>query len=330
MSSRWLLCMVLAACGGTAPTATDPVPVAPDAAGAVVATVDAGADATPPSAQEASQTDLAIPEPVCPQAPDGMACVPGATFERGRTDDDHACDQDHQPEDRKSAATPAARVRVDSFFMDLTEVTVEAYTACVRAGRCPNSGPVYADYRAPRQPITGVPWFDARDFCAWQGKRLPTEAEWELAARGPDAEVYPWGDAPADCDRAVVMDARGRSCGEIKRRGKNPEKGRVLEVGSRPAGRYGLFDMMGNAEEWVADWWTPSWDACGEACLNDNPKGPCEGADACPGHEFKSVRGGSWYWPAEHATGYHRRRHHPNNTPFHHFGFRCAKSLNPE
>lgn len=258
-----------------------------------------------------------------------MACVPGATFRRGIDDDPHACDQDHQPADRRSASVPSAEVSVDTFYMDLTEVTVEAYTACVAAGKCPDSGPVYADFRGPRQPITGVPWYDANAYCVWAGKRLPTEAEWELAARGPDAETFPWGNAPIDCDRAVIMDDRGRSCGEIKRRGKNPEKGRVLDVGSRPAGRYGLFDMAGNAEEWVADWWTPTYADCGDACLGHNPKGPCDGAEPCPGMTFRAVRGGSWYWPGDHATGYHRRRHIPTNKPFHHFGFRCAKSLTP-
>ncbi len=266
----------------------------------------------------------------CPAEVEGMSCVPGAEFTRGLDDDPHACVQDDQPADRRSASAPSARIYVDTFLMDKTEVTVEAYGKCVTAGKCPNSGPVYADYRAPKQPITGNPWYDAVTFCEFVGKRLPTEAEWELAARGPESEIYPWGNEPAaNCELAVIMDERGRSCGEIKRRGKNPEKGRVLEVGSRPAGRYGLYDMVGNAEEWVADWWTPTWAECGADCLGDNPKGPCGGAEPCADLKYRAVRGGSWYWPAEHANGYHRRRNHPNNKPYHHFGFRCAKSLEP-
>ena len=99
-------------------------------------------------------------------------------------------------------------------------------------------------------------------------------------------------------------------------------------VGSRPPGRYGLYDMIGNVEEWVADWWTPSWLACGADCAGKNPKGPgrCPSQGDCPNHEYKVLRGGSWFWPAEHATGYHRRRHSPLNQPFHHVGFRCAAS----
>ncbi len=305
---------------------TTPV-AAPIAPPTVVAEADSPADIAP-------QVDLPKEPEVrkgraCPAEVEGMSCIPGTEFTRGMDDDAHACVQDDQPSDRRSAASPAARIYVDTFLMDKTEVTIEAYGKCVKAGKCPNSGPVYADYRAPKQPITGNPWYDAVTYCEFVGKRLPTEAEWELAARGPDGELSPWGNAEATCDLAVIMDDRGRSCGEIKRRGVSPEKGRVLEVGSKPAGRYGLFDMVGNAEEWVADWWTPTWAECGADCLGDNPKGPCGGAEPCGDLKYRAVRGGSWYWPAEHANGYHRRRNHPNNKPFHHFGFRCAKSLDP-
>jgi formylglycine-generating enzyme required for sulfatase activity len=77
----------------------------------------------------------------------------------------------------------------------------------------------------------------------------------------------------------------------------------------------------------VADWSSPSYAACGAACLGTNPRGPCQGAAKCPGHREKIVRGGSWYWKGHMATGYYRRFHVPSNRPFHHFGFRCAASL---
>ena len=123
-----------------------------------------------------------------------------------------------------------------------------------------------------------------------------------------------------------MNEAGERSCGAKKRRGKGPEKGRVLEVGSRPAGRYGLYDMVGNAEEWVNDWYSIDFATCGDECLGVNPKGPCDGSKKCK-RRYKIVRGGSWYYPKEHATGLHRRPHGPDNKPFHHFGFRCAASF---
>ena len=85
--------------------------------------------------------------------------------------------------------------------------------------------------------------------------------------------------------------------------------------------------MAGNAEEWVADWYSRTWSACGKDCLGVNPKGPCGGAAKCAKKWQKVVKGGSWYWPGTHATSYHRRPHVPSNNPFHHFGFRCAASL---
>ena len=261
------------------------------------------------------------------EAPTGMACVPAGPFVRGVDIDAHACEQSGQPHSRRSASVPSSDVVVSAFFMDLTEVTVAAFEACVTDGACrSDAGPRYLDFDRPDQPIVGVSWFDARDFCAWRGAHLPTEAEWEKAARGPSGARTPYGDEDVTCDLAVVRDHRGRSCGVRKEEGSSPETGRVLAVASRPAGAYGLYDMVGNAEEWVMDWWSEDWEACGAACAGADPTGPCGGALECD-ESRRVVRGGSWYWPAEHATGYHRRRHVPSNSPYHHFGFRCAVSL---
>lgn len=245
----------------------------------------------------------------CGDPPEGMACVKGGLFTRG-TDDG--------PEN----ARRADRVWVDTFYMDIFEVTVAEYRACVRRGRCRASGPRYFDFDGPRQPITGVSWRDAVAYCGFLGKRLPTEAEWEKAARGVDGELYPWGEEPATCERAVIANESGRSCG-VRKRGSNPDKGRPLDVGSRPPGRYGLHDMIGNAWEWVWDAYAPSYAACGAGCAGPNPKGPCGELD-CVGFPDRVVRGGSWYWDASRATGVFRHHHHPDNEPFHHYGFRCA------
>lgn len=251
----------------------------------------------------------------CGAAPDGMVCIPGGWFTRGA-------------DDGPEAARPAAKVWVDTFFMDTYEVTYKDYSDCIAARRCPKSGPQYRDFNRPRQPITGISWYDAVAYCAWKGKRLPTEAEWERAARGPDNATHWWGEAPATCERAVIMDKTGRGCGTPKA-GDHPEKGRPLVVGSRPADPWGMYDILGNSWEWVSDWSSPSYAACGEDCEGRNPKGPCGGAEKCPGHRTKVVRGGSWYWPASYATGVWRRFHVPSNRPFHHFGFRCAKAAAP-
>lgn len=249
----------------------------------------------------------------CGPAPTGMACIPGGPFLRG---------SDKGPRN----ARPKAEVWVQTFYMDANEVTVEAYQACVGAGGCKPAKTYYRDYSRPKQPKVGVSWFHAERFCRAQGKHLPTEAEWEKAARGTDGRMYPWGDELATCERAVIKDERGRSCGVQKKFG-HPEKGRTFVVGSLPPNQFGLYDMAGNSWEWVHDWYTPSYRRCGKACLGVDPKGPCRGKSPCKGHDQRIVRGGSWYWPASHATTTYRRAHFPKNRPYHHFGFRCAASV---
>ena len=185
-----------------------------------------------------------------------MACIPAGSFERGRDDDPHRCVQTGQPASRRSAAQPAITIALSAYFIDRTEVTVAAYRACVAQKGCADVRPIYPDFDAPTQPMTGVSWYEAQAYCRAQNKRLPTEAEWERAARGPEGHLTPYGDAPVTCAEAVIRDDRGRSCGTRKAAG-DPDTGKVLPVGSRPAGHHGLFDMVGNAEEWVFDWWTP-------------------------------------------------------------------------
>jgi sulfatase modifying factor 1 len=264
----------------------------------------------------------------CGQAPPGMSCVPGDEYMVGWDGELHPdCDQHSFQRRNRSNTRGEHKVTLSPFFMDRTEVTNAAYRGCIRAGKCPKAGPNYRDFKRPSQPVTGVSWYDAVAFCQAQGKRLPSEVQWEAAVRGPDGALNPWGNEPATCELAVIRDPKlGRSCG-VKKSGGSPEKGRVLEVGSRPAGRYGLFDMIGNAEEWTADWYTHDWKVCGTPCVGIDPKGPCQGQDRCKGHRYRTVRGGSWYWPSNHATGVHRRPHKPSNKPFHHFGFRCAASV---
>lgn len=254
-----------------------------------------------------------------------MACIPGGPFERGVDPSPPLCAVNEGWECATQNAVPKATIWVQTFMMDLTEVTYEAYKSCEAAGRCNKGGPNYGDFDRPTQPIVGISWYDALKYCEAQGKHLPTEAEWELAARGHEGELYPWGKGIPTCELAVIKDERGRSCGVTKK--TQPEKGRVLVVKSRPPGRYGLYDMIGNAQEWVFDWYARDYDSCGQDCLGVNPRGPCDGAEPCQQRQYRVVRGGSWYWGASHANGADRRWHVPSNNPYHHFGFRCAATL---
>ncbi len=134
---------------------------------------------------------------------------------------------------------PATRVRVDTFRIDVTEVTQRAYAVCVEADECARPPRGFDPIARPHRPVVHVKWADAVAYCAFTHQRLPTEREWELAARGTDGRSYPWGDSKPDCQHAHTAD-----CGE------GPD-----DVGKRPLGAspYGVLDLAGNVDEWVAD-----------------------------------------------------------------------------
>ncbi len=155
----------------------------------------------------------------------------------------------------------------------------------------PKSG--YADH-----PVIEVSWYGAVAYCEWAGGRLPTEAEWAYAARGPEARVFPWGD---EWDENRLNSV-----------GAGP--GDTTEVGSYPAGASwcGALDMAGNAWEWVADWYG-DYPSGAQA----NPTGPSSG-------EYKRMRGGSWYDGRHRARCAYRYGSHPVNW-YDYVGFRCAR-----
>jgi formylglycine-generating enzyme required for sulfatase activity len=218
-----------------------------------------------------------------PAAPQGMAFIPGGDFMMGR---DNGTDVSEQP---------AHKVTVKPFFMDIYEVTVEEYEKFSKMnGRVPQkvSG-------AGRQPVTGVTWEDANAYARWAGKRLPTEEEWEFAARGPDGRRYPWGN---DWQQAS---ANANGVGRV-----------VAEVGSyKGASPFGLYDMVGNVWEWTA---SPFRAYPGGRLPADLPAG-----------DLKVIRGGSYESAKDYATTTYRTGWPAAGAKtYAQTGFRCVKDVN--
>jgi formylglycine-generating enzyme required for sulfatase activity len=213
---------------------------------------------------------------------------------------------------------PAHRVTLDGFWIDRTEVTNGRYRRCVESGACTppaESGsytrasyygnPLYDDY-----PVIWVTWGQAAGYCAWAGGRLPTEAEWEAAARGPQGRTYPWGDA-FDGTRLNYCDARCPA-------GPNDVAVDDGYADTAPAGSFpdgaswcGALDLAGNVREWVGDWYGKY-----PAALQSNPAGP-------PSGESRIPRGGSWLDLPDDIRSANRGANAPDYTR-HKVGFRCA------
>ena len=256
------------------------------------------------------RTDLSLLNPAAPTVENETAriretdnslelLIPSGEFEMGSNDGDT---------DEK----PLHKVYLDAYWIDKTEVTNAQYQLCLDTGACTSpktnesysrenyfDSEAYADY-----PVIHMEWYQARDYCRWAGGRLPSEAEWEKAAKGEDGHIYPWGNSnPGDS----LLNY-------------NNNKGDTTPVGSYPAGAspYGVLDMAGNVLEWVEDWYREDY----YSSKNDwiNPQGP-----SYVEWEYRLLRGGSWSLNYAFARSSDRVMFNPSL--FDNIGFRCARDV---
>lgn len=268
-----------------------------------------------------------------------MAAIPGGTFIMGTNVDevlaavDECVNRDGGACDVAFAqdSYPEHEVTLDPFQIEITEVTYGQYVAFLNflgpnshRNGC-NGFPCIATFNEDANsvilfdnanyslqqdflselPVAGVTWYGADTYCRTIGRRLPTEAEWERAARGTDGLIYPWGNIWSN-DLAKTNRPIPEEGGSIG----------AVQIRTYPPSPFGLYDMAGNVAEWVSDWYGPSYyqTVVGQASIN--PQGPPSGTD-------KVVRGGSWDAVPFFARTVHRQNHEPND-PALWIGFRCA------
>jgi len=218
---------------------------------------------------------------------------------------------------------PQRRLWLDNFYLDKHEVTTAQYAACTTTKACSahhlqgdeGAGKAYSPNRycnwrpgkGDAQPLNCVSWTQADFYCRWVGKRLPTEAEWEKAARGTDGRRFPWGNKRPNCKRAIMLWGGVGGC----------KRDSTFTVGSLTKGDspYGAKDMAGNVYEWVNDWYNAKYYATAPAF---NPQGPKSG-------QQRLVRGGSWYNYGNYLRAAYRTRLPKGETRMIHVGFRCAR-----
>jgi formylglycine-generating enzyme required for sulfatase activity len=294
---------------------------------AVSASVSASASASEAAVTTATAAAIASPT-TCPE---GMALVPGGRFFMGSDDD-------------LPAERPAHKVTLRAYCMDKLEVTTAAYRACSDRGDCKRAGTTNRwegitpkdaraydplcnasseDVSRGAHPINCVDWNMADRFCKAEGKRLPTEAEWEFAARGSDGRKYPWGDAAPSVKHLNACGAEcvawGKKHGALLEGLFTASDGwaATAPVGSFPQGssQWGIEDLVGNVWEWVADY----YDTYADADQRD-PVGPTSG-------RTRAMRGGAWNGAYTDWVRPSFRFHDAETTRSHGVGFRCAKTL---
>ena len=223
-----------------------------------------------------------------------LVYVPASEFTMGSTDLDSLASSDEKPQHS---------VMLDAFWIDQTEVTNAMYAKCVNAGNCkpPTNTDHFINSGYANHPVVSVDWSQASAYCAWSERRLPTEAEWEKAARGTDGRIYPWGnEAP---NNAFLN--------------YNDYVKDTTAVGQYPNGKspYGAYDMAGNVWEWTNDWYNETYYQSSPA---SNPLGPTS-------NTYQVFRGGSWNNTDYFVRSANRGWVEPTSTGLF-IGFRCAQS----
>jgi formylglycine-generating enzyme required for sulfatase activity len=248
--------------------------------------------------------------PLCnrPRSP-AMEVVPEGSYSLGCSNSDPTCVADE---------SPMRTVSLPEFEIDMFEVSVAAYADCVAANVCtvPHDGAARADGRLDQEARDYVDWLQANTYCtSFRKKRLPTEAEWEAAARGPSGSPYPWGDAQPTCDLAAFA-PNTTPCAAGNQIGQHPTGGSA----------FGVFDLAGNVEEWVEDWYALRSSLSAAQYIG----GPDTGT-------LRVIKGGSAYSPAADLRAAWRIGIAPDGTAVGDTpvdvrtgtalsGFRCARS----
>ena len=235
-------------------------------------------------------------KPASARPPAGaMVSIPAGEFTMGSQDGD-------------ADERPAHKVYVDAFSIDVYEVTVGQYAEFLRSGevRAPLDWKTINQSANQKRPVANVDWADAVAYCKWAGKRLPTEAEWEKAARGTDGRIYPWGNDPPTPFHANYGKMGSHDYETLAPVG-------TLEAGKSP---YGIYEMAGNVWEWVSDWYDNDYY---KNSPQQNPGGPSMGG-------FKVIRGGSWTSSPRNLRSADRYWDPPSFRSLYFPGFRCAKN----